>query len=343
MSIVLHHSRAIGTDKLVLLGIANHEGDGGAWPSLATLARYTNVNRRTVQRAIQQLEAMGELWIGDQQGGTHDADPRYRTNLYRITVRCPADCDGTTQHRVGDRGDSGATSVSPLTDPGVTSGASRGDIQRASGVTPMSPEPSLEPSVEHSLARPLVERACFDGFWKLYPRKVGRRTASTAYERAARRAPPEDIYAGLAARAAWWAKTRTPVDKIPHPTTWLNRDGWADELEPVVTAKAATMAQAQADHDAEVIDEFERAIIAGHEGLAWAIFRGKAAARGEHWFGEIADMLEQGWDPALIVTVTRMSNDTVDSVVAAKAEIDGRCSVARGEPVASPPMLEPGL
>ena len=28
------------TDKLVLIGIANHDGDGGSWPSIATLAMY---------------------------------------------------------------------------------------------------------------------------------------------------------------------------------------------------------------------------------------------------------------------------------------------------------------
>ena len=38
MSLVLHHSVAQPTHKLILLGIANHQGDGGAWPSIETLS-----------------------------------------------------------------------------------------------------------------------------------------------------------------------------------------------------------------------------------------------------------------------------------------------------------------
>lgn len=96
---VLHHSRAKGTAKLVLVGVANHDGDGGAWPTVATLARYANVDVRTTQRALVKLQQLGELDV-DQQGGglagTADCD---RPNLYHVKVRCPTWCDGTPQHR----------------------------------------------------------------------------------------------------------------------------------------------------------------------------------------------------------------------------------------------------
>ena len=80
MSLVLHHSKSKGTAKLVLLGIANHEGDGGAWPSVATLMRYANMDRRSVQRAIQKLVEIGELQVLKQKGGndmTHSALPGF--------------------------------------------------------------------------------------------------------------------------------------------------------------------------------------------------------------------------------------------------------------------------
>jgi hypothetical protein len=35
---VLNHSKARGRAKLVLIGIANHLGDQGAWPSISTLS-----------------------------------------------------------------------------------------------------------------------------------------------------------------------------------------------------------------------------------------------------------------------------------------------------------------
>ena len=61
MVLALYHSKASATDKVVLLGIANHHGDGGAWPSLETLARYANVSERQVSRSIKVLEDLGEL------------------------------------------------------------------------------------------------------------------------------------------------------------------------------------------------------------------------------------------------------------------------------------------
>ena len=63
MAIALHHSRSKGTAKVVLLGIANHDGDGGAYPTVATLAKYANVSRANVQKALTKLESLGEIQI----------------------------------------------------------------------------------------------------------------------------------------------------------------------------------------------------------------------------------------------------------------------------------------
>jgi hypothetical protein len=141
IAVCLHHSRAGKTDKLVLIGIANHEGDGGAWPSVGTLARYANCSERHVQRAISNLVELGEVEVVKQRGGNEGTRPDRRPNLYRVLVACPRSCDGTSQHRT--RGDAG---VAPN---GVTETNKRGDISSANGVTPVSPEPSLEPSKNH--------------------------------------------------------------------------------------------------------------------------------------------------------------------------------------------------
>lgn len=97
MALVLHHSRARGTAKLVLLGIANHDGDGGAWPSQATLARYANVSERAVRDAVEQLVGLGEVIVKYKGGGMRD-DTR-RPNLYELRLWCPADCDRSKHHR----------------------------------------------------------------------------------------------------------------------------------------------------------------------------------------------------------------------------------------------------
>jgi hypothetical protein len=69
----------------------------------------------------------------------------------------------------------------------------------------------------------------FDAFWAVIPRKVGKRTAASAFTRARHRASFEEIMAG----AKRFAEDPNRTDEFtPHPTTWLNRDGWADDPLP---------------------------------------------------------------------------------------------------------------
>ena len=63
MTWVFNHSRATGTDRLVLLAIADSANDYGqeSWPSLSTIARKAGIDRRTVSRSLARLEELGEL------------------------------------------------------------------------------------------------------------------------------------------------------------------------------------------------------------------------------------------------------------------------------------------
>lgn len=99
MAVVLHHSRASGTAKVVALGIANHDGDGGAYPTHATLARYANVSVRNVRSAITKLVALGEVSVLVNRGGDPDWVENRRPNRYEILVACPGWCDRTKHHR----------------------------------------------------------------------------------------------------------------------------------------------------------------------------------------------------------------------------------------------------
>jgi pyocin large subunit-like protein len=53
--------------KFVLVGLANHAGpDGtGAFPSVATLVRYTGLSERTVRTCLDRLEAEGIIQACD--------------------------------------------------------------------------------------------------------------------------------------------------------------------------------------------------------------------------------------------------------------------------------------
>jgi len=133
MAICLNHSKATGTAKVVLLGIANHDGDGGAWPTVATLSRYANVTVRNVQKAISDLVALGEVVVHYNEGGNRGARHE-RPNRYDITLSCPPECDRTKNHRVSNAtGGVGndTTLLSETTPPPVSKS---------------TPKPSLEPS-----------------------------------------------------------------------------------------------------------------------------------------------------------------------------------------------------
>jgi hypothetical protein len=100
LSIALHHSRSKGSAKLVLLGIANHDGDGGSFPKIATLAKYANIHPRNVVKCLNTLGALGEIIIHQQAGGTAKTPETIRPNLYEFILTCPADCDRTSSHRL---------------------------------------------------------------------------------------------------------------------------------------------------------------------------------------------------------------------------------------------------
>lgn len=166
MAVVLHHSRAKGTAKLVLLGIANHEGDGGAYPSIATLARYANVHERNAQRAVEQLVAKGELVVAVMAGGDRECPEHLRPNAYRVMVSCPSWCDRTAQHR-DTRGRAPRLFLNrlstPVDNPVADSPPGGGEgvaLPPPGGVAVAPPKPSMEPATHEVVPQLGDTRAC---------------------------------------------------------------------------------------------------------------------------------------------------------------------------------------
>jgi hypothetical protein len=67
----------------------------------------------------------------------------------------------------------------------------------------------------------------FDRFWELYPRKVGKGQARTAYRKARSKVTVEQIATALHAYIR--AARSLPADKVRHPATWLNGEPWHDD------------------------------------------------------------------------------------------------------------------
>lgn len=71
--------------------------------------------------------------------------------------------------------------------------------------------------------------ADFDRFWDVYPRKVGKGAARTAWAKAVLKVDDPDVIVDAATVQA--ATVLAGSDRFtPHPTTWLNQERWTDDV-----------------------------------------------------------------------------------------------------------------
>ncbi len=99
MALVWAHSQAEGAALLAMLCIADHDGDGGSWPSMDTIAARARVTRDAARKIVRRLEALGEITTDRNGGGGLRTAAHMRTNRYIITIDCPPECDRSARHR----------------------------------------------------------------------------------------------------------------------------------------------------------------------------------------------------------------------------------------------------
>lgn len=148
MSWVFEHSNSKGTQRLVLLALADRANDyDEAWPSVARLAAAARTSTRSVQRALDGLVKSGELHLvpggaraAAARSGVHAPRGDRTPNAYRMTRKARGDNAAENGVTRGDK-------LSPRPRHGVTPTTPRGDTHGAHGVTPVSPETKGEPSM----------------------------------------------------------------------------------------------------------------------------------------------------------------------------------------------------
>lgn len=92
MSWVFEHSEASGTDRLVLLALANHAGQATvgdaweSWPGVERIAREAAVTFRTAQESLSRLERDGHIVRVIHGSPDERVRADRRTNLYRILL-----------------------------------------------------------------------------------------------------------------------------------------------------------------------------------------------------------------------------------------------------------------
>jgi hypothetical protein len=125
MTKVWAESEQKGSALLLLLAIADHADDNGrAYPSVDALAEKIRMTPRNTQFLLRKIEQSGELIVEPNAG------PR-GCNVYTISIR--------GEKFAGEKFS------------GVKTSVVGGENQRQKGVKGISPEPSLEPSIESSV------------------------------------------------------------------------------------------------------------------------------------------------------------------------------------------------
>jgi hypothetical protein len=218
MQAVWEHSKADGRARLVLLAIADHQGEIGAWPSISTLARMVNASERSVQRDIQYLQEIGELTVEVQNAPTKN---QYKSNLYWVNL------------------------------PGVTAGvtnAPSGVTEISAGVTAGGVLTLIEPLRETNNLN-----AHFEEFWNAYPKKLDKAKAFRAFKSAMKRAKFEDILAGV---IAYRNDPQRNPEFTKYPASWLNADSWENTIAPSPDSEAAERARIRREKEREATQKF---------------------------------------------------------------------------------------
>jgi len=227
--------------RLIMLTLADVAEVGTAeipaqfTPSISVLARETGLAKSTTKEHLSGLELSG--WIKrsrpDQKSQWYGARTRYQ-----LTIPESMTVPGVGQEpaQVGQDMAQGG----PADGPGVGRETDRGRPGDGHLETDHSDQGQIfsdhSPSATPQSAKPKTKKITdddpdFAAFWKAYPRKTDKGHARTAWASALKNTDPADIISGAEKFAAWCARSNTEKRFIPHPSTWLNGERWADEAD----------------------------------------------------------------------------------------------------------------
>jgi len=209
---------ALGPYPTVVYGVLRDYADmrsNECWPSHRSIAERAGISTAAVKTALSVLREEG--WVSWQPRVSESG--AQSSNVYTIhgspSVQKPT------------------PSVQKPTPPGAQK--TTPSVQKSTELIPNE----LRPSRTNIIVP--ADDALFDHFWRLYPRKVGKRAAKQAFTRAAKTYDPALI---VEAAAEFANDPNLPSKEfIPHPATWLNQGRWHDEPYPERGSKAASGAR----------------------------------------------------------------------------------------------------
>ena len=190
------------TAKVILIALSTYcNAEGECFPSQQTLADDTLLNVRTVVRAIYWLEENSFLRVTRRHN---------KPNFYAMTSmedEMKNIKKNTTRH----------DNLSPE----VVSNITKLDIASSSKAITASHDKVAHPN----------NTPDFQSFWEVYPRRIGKGAARTAFKKALKFSSAGEIIQGAEAYASHCEEMGTEKKYIPYPSTWLNAERWDDDLE----------------------------------------------------------------------------------------------------------------
>lgn len=201
---------------LAVADVVNDTHGNQFWMSNEALAAKVGSSRTYVNTVLAEMVEAGLLRVVYAEHG--------RTVIYEMVMGVSAERTGVSAERTG----------------GVCSADT--ELKRTQEELKVVAHPSAgrrTSKPRQSAKRAERQEALFDEFWAVYPRKVAKKAARTAWDRITRsgdlEALTDEMAAGLSAWLAFWkAEHATPhgalvLDYIPYPATWLNQRRWEDQ------------------------------------------------------------------------------------------------------------------
>jgi DNA-binding PadR family transcriptional regulator len=201
------------SDKLILIALADRHNEDcdRAFPSIAWLCDFSDLNRKTVIAALDRLEANGFIEDSGERVGRTQQIKSYKLHWE--------------------------------TGPKVE----RFQKRNSSEITPkQSQKRDTEPSTNHQepekqklSAQPAAAR--FADWWAVYPKHVARKKAEAIWRNRKLDAIADRLIHDVLTRASdddGWRR-----GYVPDPTTYLNQDRWEDDLRTAPVARAGPTQQ----------------------------------------------------------------------------------------------------
>lgn len=239
--------------RLYLVLRQHADARGESFPSRRRLADLLHVSLPTLDKARQQLVEAGALTMDRRKGaGDEWLSCTYKVHWEPHGGGGKESSPGVAKIVTPPSQESYALTHTHLTNTQISDRSVTSDLSETGQQEPSSGANALEGPVTPAptgSAVSVAPGATFDLFWSVYSRRVGKRAARAAWDKAIRDTDPAEIIAG----ARRYAEDPNREARFTaHPQTWLNAGRWEDEQLPQKATRPQTGGERRMDAYADI-------------------------------------------------------------------------------------------